>query len=132
MSSSESCVNAWSIGGIDMQRIVTMCRQGLVRSVALADVLKLHFEPVDVVPVGYFGNTEQLKDMLFEWADAIIVMEQKYNKHVHPRWAEKVYVCEVGPDTYGNSHNPVLISKVWEWCRKNQTALKIKEHNKRF
>jgi len=115
-----------------MQRIVTMCRQGLVRSVALADVLKLHFEPVDVVPVGYFGNSQQLKDMLFEWADHIIVMEQKYTKHVHPRWASKVLVCEVGPDTYGHSHNPKLISMVWDWCRLHQHPLGIKEHKKKL
>ena len=115
-----------------MEKIVTMCRQGLVRSVALADVLKLHFEPVDVIPIGYFGNTIETRIMLFDWADHIIIMEAKYIKHVPDEYKHKTLVCEVGPDNYGNSHHPRLIDKVWRWCRTVQDKLGIKEHNRRI
>ena len=114
-----------------MVKIITMCRQGLVRSVALADVLKLHFEPVDVIPIGHFGNTDETKKMLFHWADYIVVMEHHYLKHVPDIHLDKTFVCEVGPDNYGSSKHPQLIGTVWRWARDNQDALGIKEHNKR-
>lgn len=113
-----------------MVKIVTMCRQGLVRSVALADVLKLHFEPVDVLPIGYFGNSEATKEMLFNWADFIIVMQEKYLKYIREADLPRTCVCDVGPDVYGNAQHPQLISKVWDWVRKHQNELGIREHTK--
>lgn len=116
--------------GCGMKNIVTVCRQGLVRSVGLADVLKLHFEPVDVIPVGIASNTGSLP-ILFAWADHIIVMEEKYKERIPEEFKNKVKVCEVGPDTYG--HGPrraILIDMVWRWARENQELLGITEHNK--
>lgn len=115
-----------------MQKIVTMCRQGLVRSVALADVLKLHFQPVDVIPIGHFGNTQETRRMLFDWCDHIIIMEDHYKKHVWPEYHHKLYVCEVGPDTYGHSRNKDLINKVWKWAEENSEALSIQGHSLRL
>ncbi len=109
-------------------KILTCCKHGLVRSVALADVLKLHFRPVDVVPIGLTSNTEETKEVLFNWADWIVVMERKYVERVPKKWETKVLVCDVGPDTYGNSHSPELIAKVWNWCRVMSTALGFTEH----
>lgn len=111
-----------------MVKIVTMCRQGLVRSVALADVLKLHFRPVDVIPIGYFGNTEETKEMMFEWADYIVVMQEHYLKYVPREHKHKTHVCEVGPDTYKYSKHSRLIDKVWNWSRANKDKLGIEEH----
>lgn len=116
-----------------MKKILTVCAQGLCRSVGLADVLKLHFEPVDVIPVGYRGNTKETLIMLGEWADFVIVMEEKYKRKLPPEMDQsKMLVCEVGPDVYGNSHHRVLIDKVWQWARKNQHILGITEHNRRI
>ena len=61
-----------------MVKIVTACSQGLCRSVGLADVLKLHFEPVDVIPVGVRGNTQETLAMLGDWCDWFVVMEGRY------------------------------------------------------
>jgi predicted protein tyrosine phosphatase len=116
-----------------MVKIVTACKQGLVRSVGLADVLKMHFEPVDVIPVGLNSNSKETLEMLGQWCDWFVVMEQRYLKRVPagvPK--EKLLVCEVGQDTYGNSHNPVLIDMVWRWTRLNQRKMGINEHTKRI
>lgn len=113
-----------------MKNIVTACKQGLVRSVGLADVLKMHFEPVDVIPVGLSSNTGSLP-LLFNWADHIIVMEAKMVDKIPEEFKHKVLVCEVGPDTYG--HGPrraVLIDMVWRWARTNSQILGISEHSK--
>jgi predicted protein tyrosine phosphatase len=120
-----------------MIKILTVCRAGLVRSVSLADVLKLHFEPVDVIPVGcgsYEGgkfNSDEILDYLYNWADHIIVMEEHYKNKIPGKYLGKVLVCEVGADTYGSSKNPELLRKVWGWARINSEILGIREHLRR-
>lgn len=114
-----------------MKRIVIVCSAGLCRSVSLADVLKLHFEPCDVIPLGVDRNFE-VKDILFDWADHIVVMYHKFEKRIPEKHASKVLLCDVGPDTYGHSKNPELIGKVWRWARENQERLGIVEHQKKL
>lgn len=117
-----------------MNKILTVCRAGLIRSSALANVLKLHFWPVDVLPCGIgkhqLGrmNTDETLDMLFKWADKIVVMEEHYKHRVPQEFQSKVLVCEVGADTYGSNTNGDLIHKVWTWTRENEAKLGIKEH----
>lgn len=109
-------------------KILTVCRAGLVRSVSLMDVLKLHFEPTDVLAAGIdFNSTGTLTD-LFKWADKIIVMEDRYRLRIPEEYEQKILVCEVGPDTYGTPKHPTLIEKVWNWARDNQSVIGIKEH----
>ena len=115
-------------------KILTVCRAGLVRSVGLANVLKLHYYPVDVLACGIgehaFGrmNDTETLDMLFNWANKIIVMEEYYKYKIPEKYHNKVMVCEVGPDIYGNPSNGILIDKVWTWVRENIDQLEIKEH----
>ena len=112
-----------------MKNILTVCSAGLCRSVGLADVLKLHFEPADVVPVGINRNFGVL-EILFQWADHIIVMQPQYAEKIPEQYKSKIKICDVGPDRYGHSHNPELIDQVWRWTRANQAELGITEHNK--
>lgn len=114
-----------------MKNIVTVCSAGLCRSVSLADVLKLHFEPCDVVPVGVDRNFGVLP-VLFNWADHIVVMYNKYVSRIPEEFQHKVVLCDVGPDTYGTPRNPELIGKVWRWARENQVRLGIEEHTKKL
>lgn len=111
-------------------KIVTVCGAGLVRSVALADVLKLHFEPTDVLCVGMDKNSEATQHMLFDWADKIVLMTQDFMGRIPIEHKSKTFVCEVGADTYKTPKNQELIDKVFQWARKNYEALGIKEHNK--
>ena len=118
-----------------MKKIVTMCSQGLCRSVGMADVLKLHFEPVDVIPMGYRGNTEETQHMLFDWADLIIIMETHMMKNVPESHHDKTFVCDVGPDTYGGKNigrRVLLIGQCWRWLRENTEKLGIMEHSKKL
>lgn len=116
-----------------MVNILTVCRAGLIRSSALANVLKLHFSPVDVLPCGIGTydtgrfNSEETLDMLFKWADKIVVMEEHYQWKIPDEFRKKVMVCEVGPDVYGSNTHPKLIDMVWRWTKENQDTLGIKE-----
>ena len=111
-------------------KILTVCKHGLVRSVALADVLKLHFELVDVIPVGYASNSQATFDMLCNWANFVIFMEERYIDKIHFAKPSQILVCEVGQDRYGNSHNKELIEKCWNWTRQFASVLGIQEHNR--
>ena len=110
-------------------KILTVCRAGLVRSVSLADVLKLHFKPTDVLPVGKDFNSEETKQMLFEWADKIIVMETHYKDSIPQEYWDKLLVCDVGADRYGSSKHPELIDQVFRWVRENKQLLGVEEHS---
>jgi len=114
-----------------------MCRVGLSRSVALTDVLKCHFEPVDVIPVGLNTNSKETLHMLVnEWSDYTILMREKFRAELEakigPLPQHKILVCEVGPDIHGyNSQNrAIIIDKVWRWARANLAPYGITETKK--
>lgn len=100
-----------------------------MRSVALADVLKLHFEPTDVLTAGIDFNTSETLDMLYQWADTIVVMQQHYRDKIPKKYRSKVLTCEVGPDTYGTPKNSSLIDRVFVWARATAHIMKVKEHS---
>ena len=111
-------------------KILTVCRAGLVRSVALKDILTLHYEPTDILASGIDFNSKETLTMLFSWAERIVVMEEHYQDRIPIEYQKKTLVCEVGPDTYGSSRNPLLIDMVWRWVREHKDKLGIIEHNK--
>jgi predicted protein tyrosine phosphatase len=115
-------------------KIVTACSVGLIRSVGLAEVLRLHYEPVDVIPLGVRSNSKETMSMLGQWCDWFVVMQDRYRKKVPPGFEEKLLVCEVGPDRYGDyglkSHRPELIVKAMTWCHQNKEKLGIKRKGK--
>jgi len=123
-----------------MKKILTVCRQGLSRSVGLADILKLHFEPVDVISAGYFANTKETLEMIIGWADIIVVMEPHMVRKLTEKTHDNIFnnkhvlVCDVGPDVYGHSIEARrrLIDQVWQWSRINMPQFGITEHNKRL
>lgn len=113
-------------------KILCVCLVGISRSVGLADVLKLHFGPVDVIPVGcsrQAQSTETLK-MLCDWADHIVIMTECLIDKLSQRLGlddvrkhYNIHLCEVGEDIYGGIHRPILIDKVWRWARANAHLL---------
>lgn len=111
-------------------KILTVCLVGISRSVGLTDVLKLHFKPVDVIPVGvaHNANTQETLTMLAEWADHIVIMHQPLVHKFPKGFEDKIKVCDVGPDVYGGSNRAVLIDKVWRWARKHCDELGIEEY----
>ena len=126
---------------IEPRRIITVCSQGLCRSVALADVLKLHFEPVDVLPIGVNGNSRETLHMLYDWAHCVIAMHQPVLDIIERRVKRWIgdnpfpiphYLCDVGPDSYHNPKHPQLIDRVWRWAREHSEVLGITEHTRKI
>jgi predicted protein tyrosine phosphatase len=115
-------------------KVLTVCRVGLSRSVALTDVLKFHFPAADVIPAGFSENSPETLAMLVNWADIVIVMREKFREELSSRIGgfppgKTVLVCEVGPDVdgYAGVNRANLINKVWVWARANLPAYGITE-----
>jgi hypothetical protein len=93
-------------------KILTICRGGLVRSVALASVLRYEAGQ-DPVAYGIEKGTPETMRMLCMWADRVVLMQAEYD--VAQYWSgvrAKVCVCDVGPDVWSNPLHPDLLAKV--------------------
>jgi predicted protein tyrosine phosphatase len=117
-------------------RVLTICRVGLSRSLALTDVLKCHFQPVDVIPVGFATNSPETLKMLIDWADHVVLMREKFKECLEEKIGnlpegKSILICDVGPDIHGyaGQGRAILIDKTWRWARANQSALGVNENN---
>ena len=88
-------------------KILCLCHQGNVRSVAMAYMLKSYYKQ-DAIAAGIDSNSRGTIEMLFNWMDFCIVMETSIVQKLNSFDAvEKCLVCDVGPDigvTVGVSH----------------------------
>jgi len=99
------------------QRIVTMCQGGEVRSVALKRLLGRGLGR-DVIACGWEVNTLATREMLFAWADTIIILQSNMEEHVpekyhnNPDGTRRLFCYDVGPDIWSSSHHPDLIARL--------------------
>jgi hypothetical protein len=76
-------------------RVLTVCEEGLNRSVAARWLLQ--YSGHEVIPVGLNRHTDQTLEMLYAWADRVIVLDRRLAQRV-PK--DKLVVWDVGPDHY--------------------------------
>ena len=101
-------------------RILTICEGGTVRSVSLARILKdeeVDGRTHDAVAASWRWNTKETLWMLCIWADLIVVMEDYMREHVSDVFHNKLKVCDVGPDRYGNWFNSELMAQCTAWAK---------------
>lgn len=105
-------------------KIVTVCHGGNVRSVGLKFLLRYKYGH-DAVALGTDGNSQEIKDILFGWADYIVLLEPSMEDVVEEEFktkgdgSRKLFCYNVGPDRFGYAFHPELISIL---------DTKIKEH----
>jgi len=94
-------------------KIVTVCHGGLVRSAGLKFLLRYKYGH-DVVPCGTDSNSVELREMLFTWADYIVILEKSMEEYIPEKYktnnsgASKLFVYDVGPDRFGYAFHPEL------------------------
>jgi hypothetical protein len=102
------------------KKFLCMCQGGCVRSVALAHILKYPYEQ-DAIACGWEGNTPETREMLYKWADYIVLMQPEFIKHVPDDHHRKVRVADVGIDRFGSSTHSelrgILKPIVAEWAK---------------
>lgn len=98
-------------------KILTVCDQGNNRSVQFAHLLKYKYKGSDTIPVGLSSHSKETLEMLFKWADVIILTDRV--QKVPDEYKDKVKVWDVGEDRYPRPFNPEL----------HQLARKLIEEN---
>lgn len=93
------------------QRILCVCQGGHVRSVSLRFLLN-YVHGFDSLACGWEPNTDETKRMLYDWADTIIVMETAFAEKLPADVLHKVMAIDVGPDVWGASLHPDLMTKL--------------------
>lgn len=94
-------------------KILCLCRAGVVRSVALAKILKELFGH-DALSVSWQYNSKKTLDILFEWAETIAIVEPGYHKYVPKRYSSKVVLVDIGEDDWHDAIHPELIDKLYK------------------
>lgn len=102
-------------------KIAVFCKGGICRSAAMSNVLKTYGHDVLVAGLGY--NAPETIQMLSDWADRIVVMQQELAQLVPMSGRGKMVIADVGPDVWENSADPDLVARCRviadEWARKN-------------
>jgi len=94
-------------------KILCICQKGNSRSVGFAWLLKMKYR-VDALACGFKTQSDLTKNMLYEWADYIILMAPQYRDLIPMQYSEKLLVLNVGHDTYFKGIDESLV----EQCEK--------------
>lgn len=100
---------AVSSSAVGAMKILCMCKQGIVRSGALAWILKTEFKQ-DAVSVGYETNGYNLHWFLQQWADKIICLDRKslLAMDFEGENGSKRILFDVGEDRWHDPSHPEL------------------------
>ncbi len=99
----------------ETRRFLCVCAGGNSRSHAMAFMLKNYWH-VQAIAIGVAtGTSLPTLDMLFEWADEIVIMHSELYGHVPAQFDDKKTLCDVGEDTYFRGIHPSLGKQCVEW-----------------
>lgn len=87
-------------------KVLTICERGNSRSVCLAHILKDIGH--DALAMGILSASEETKEMLFEWAEKIILVDKRFEDKIPEKYKGKLVIYDVGPDRYFMGHHPEL------------------------
>jgi len=92
-------------------KILCTCSQGENRSVTFAHILR-YVKGFDVMTLGLETNTPETQEMMFHWADVIIVPEDLLLVLIPDEYRSKVKLYDIGEDVYPRPFNRELYRKV--------------------
>lgn len=98
---------------VPSKRILCVCSGGNVRSVSLAYILRRLYK-YDAIACGIKGNSPYTLDMLYKWADRIIILEGEFRQAIPERFWPKVVIYEVGKDVWHQPMHPELMDKLYK------------------
>lgn len=100
-------------------KILCLCDEGNNRSVHLAHPLK--YWGNDVLAAG-FNNSPSTLDMLYDWADIILLTDKEQLTKVRQH-AAKTHICSIGPDRFARPFNAELHRLVKRFLDDNKALL---------
>jgi len=116
-------------------KILTLCRGGHVRSVALKYLLHYNCEERhDVIACGWESNSQETREMLYGWADYIVVMTKDFAQYVpekfhnKPSGGRKLFCYDVGEDRFMNPFHPEIQTMLKSMIKNHGLFAKNKEN----
>ncbi len=106
-------VKSGKVKNPNKKKILCVCRGGVSRSNGMASLLK-YGAGHDAIAAGFEGNEPETLDMLFQWAEIIIVMREWFKTKIPDRYHNKVRIIDVGEDVYF-APNKDLYNKCADW-----------------
>ena len=90
------------------KKFLCICQGGNSRSVALSFVIKYGTKH-EALAASWEKNSPETFKMLFEWADNIFVLQEKFRRYVPVELWKKLLVLDVGEDRWCNGLHPELL-----------------------
>ena len=90
--------------------ILCVCEHGNNRSVTMAHILK-YVPGFETMTIGLSYHTPETQKMMFEWADRIVVPEDKLLALIPEEYKSKIKFYNIGEDVYPRPFNPVLYKR---------------------
>lgn len=91
-----------------------MCQRGVIRSVGLARRLR-DKHSINAIPAGWESMHADTLDMLYEWADWIVIVEPYMWEKIPKQFHGKTRLAPIGRDVWPHSGDPDLQKKYAEW-----------------
>src|SRR3990167_9402239 len=90
-------------------KILTVCERNNNRSVVLASILREERGERDVISCGIQTFSAETLNMLCEWADKIVLVDEmlRYQFYFDP-YVAKIVIIPLGGDRWGYNHNADL------------------------
>lgn len=90
-------------------KVLCLCQKGNSRSVVLAWYLRKLFGH-ETLAAGMVTASRSTRQMLYEWADRIILVVPRYKHWIPPEFIGKLRVVDAGCDPW-KSHDEALIGR---------------------
>ena len=98
-------------------KILCICARGNSRSVALSWILKDHLH-LDALAMGLEANSEETKEMLYKWADRIILVDKNFLDFIPEQYRAKLKIFDVGGDRFFRGFEPELLQMYVDYINK--------------
>lgn len=90
-------------------KVLCLCQKGNSRSVVLAFLLRKQFRH-EAIPAGMVTTSRATRDMLYRWADRIILVVPRYAHWIPEEYRSKLRVIDAGGDPF-KAHDEALLKR---------------------
>lgn len=97
----------------DKKKILCACNGGNVRSVSLAYFLKEAYGH-DALAIGLKVNSPETIQLLCEWAERIVIFEQKMLDRIPEEFHKKTRLLSTGKDIWKQANHPQLMHLIYK------------------
>ena len=103
-------------------KVLCTCENGNSRSVALAYILKRQYG-FDALAMGLHVSMPQTKDMLFDWADQVVLTDATLIGEIPNRVLGKLKIYDVGEDRYFKGFKRELLDQFRQYLENDPLEL---------